>query len=168
MTRLEFIEQYQNKINKILPEFKSQHYIDSDKIGCLFLDKWYYYDIDKCIKIIDITKEARAYIYNLKIGNKIKINSYGNTPDVEVIKISYKRQLDKRGNKIISTITTKEIFSNGGIYDSKVDIKDIIYKSNTYRDIYDSYLHTNGYFLNFSSYDIDLADKVIVNYEGVK
>jgi hypothetical protein len=167
MTRLEFIEQYKNKINRILPEFRQAHIVNDSQIGSLFLKEWVYYDIDKCIKIIDITKEARAYIYNLKIGDKIKIYSYGNEPEVEIIKITYKRILDKKGNKIISKFTTKEILNSNREYINKSIVKDIIYRGSAYREIFDSYLHCSGIFLNFNGYDTEQADKIIARYEGV-
>jgi hypothetical protein len=166
MLRQDFIKLYQNKINGILPEYRPDHYIDNDKIGSKFLKEWFYYDIDNCIKIIDITKEARQYIYNLKLRDKIKIYSYGNYDDVEIIKFSYKRLLDKKGNKIISSITIKKVYDNGNIHTDKIKIKDIIFKGNTYRDLFDSYLHTSGIFLNFSNYDIDQANKILTNYKA--
>jgi hypothetical protein len=32
MTRLEFIEQYKNKINRILPEFRQEHIVNDSQI----------------------------------------------------------------------------------------------------------------------------------------
>ena len=161
MTRQEFIEQYKKRIDQILPEFRPDYFIDNDKIGCKSLGNWYYLVIDKCIKIIELTREARQYIYNLKKGNKIKITCYDNKPEVEILKITYKREPDKKGNKIISTFTTKEIFSGGNIYQSKIKISQIIYKGVEFRELLDSYRHCIGIFLNFSSYDIEQVDRIL-------
>ena len=164
MDKIKFIELYQKKINGILPEFRQEHFIDNDKIGCLWIKNWIYYDIDNCIKIMSLTKEARQYIYNLKKGDKIKVNSYGNITEVEILKINYKRSLSKKGNKIISSIGYKEILGSGSIYQGKIKIKEIIYQGNNYQDLFDSYLHFSGYFLSFSNYDINSANKILDNY----
>jgi hypothetical protein len=142
-----FIENYKRRISRIVPEYQKDHYIKDNYICNIFLKEEIKIDIDKAIKIIELFQEARQYIYNLKIGDKIKIDLYGNIEEVDIKKINYKQGLSPNGNKIISTLTVN------GNYLSKIKIADIQYRGVKFYDLRDCTLHCNGNLLSFTEYE---------------
>jgi len=163
-TKNEYIAQYEKKQSQILPEFRKDYNIDNTYIySKQFGD--FKYKIDDVIDLLNFFHEFRQYVYNLKIGDKIRIYCYGNIDDVTITKISYKRGLNRKGEKIISSITCKQILNSGSEYRTKIKIQEVIYKDIQYRDIFDTGLHFYNY-LFFGKYDVELADRIITKIRG--
>lgn len=155
MDKQKFIEQYQKKINSICPEFQKDHYIKDNHICNNFLGKIEKINIDKAIKIVELYKNARQYIYNLKAGDKIKLDYYANISDVKVLKINYKKSLSPKGKKIISSLIVL------GSYENKIKITDIQYRGIRFYDLKTCALHCNGNFLTFTQYESGIVDNFL-------
>lgn len=167
MRRQEFIDRYNKKIKQYLPEYRAEHRIDNDFIYCRGYDnKKYKYSIGNVLTLWNFYEKVKTYIYELKKGDNISQNRFGNTSKVEILKINYKRKYHKNGKKNISSINIKEIFDNGNSYESKIKISDIVYQGVKFSDLVDV-LREFYIFMHFSNYDIEKADRILASIDNI-
>lgn len=163
MNKQEYIKIWNYKNSKTISEFKNGYKIDNDYIYHNWKtdnnDNWLKYKIDDIVILLNFYNEAKTYIKNLQKNNKIYFYCYGKNEYGEIAKISYKRKLNSKGQKIISSITVKKIITNSD-YTTKIKKTDIIYKNVNFGDLFEVCLHFYHY-LFFGKYDLLKADTIL-------
>jgi len=158
ITKNEYIARYKKILNNmaVTKDFK----IDDDFIYYHFVkDGFLKYEINKIVELLNFFNKFKKYIYNLKIDDEISIQLYGTKEIGKIKKISYKRKLTKKGNKIISSITIKNMIENSN-FEQKIKMENITYNDIQFETILDIARHFYSYMF-FSEYDIEKADIIL-------
>ena len=167
INKKQYIDRYNKKYMQIIPECRKDYGIDNEYIYHTWIKEKLKYKISDIVDLLNFYYDFREYIYKLKKSDIIKIYCYGNISNVNITGIIYKRKLDNKGNKIISSIKYKEKLQNGNEYKSKTKIQNIIYKDIQYEKLFDVCLHFYNY-LFFSEYEIQYANEILKKIRGLK
>jgi hypothetical protein len=168
MTKEDYIKIYNEKLARIRSECQKEYKIDNEFVYYFGITDyqdstriWYKYPIEKCLKIMDIFREAIKYLYSLNVGDKITEFSYGSEDrDAVITKINYGRDLRRDGSKRISSFIIKSF------YERKIKPTDVCYGGSRIYDIQDSFRMFNPKgFLFFGQYNIKDAEEIIEKYE---
>jgi hypothetical protein len=154
MTKKDYINAYQNRIDKYIPEFKKDHKIDDNFIYSHWLGTWYKLSIDDCIKVMELNKRKNDYIYSLKKNDKISVSTYGSTYNAKIDKINLSKRKTKNGKTIISSFTvSRDIMENNTYsYNDKIKIENINFENKNIYDINRAFDYASGRFTSISSY----------------
>ncbi len=168
MTKLEYIALYKKSLSKYTSDVHPEFKIDDEYIYHLGITAyndpakiWYSYSIDNCLKIVDIFHNAHDYIYSLKIGDTITLESYGSIDTATIQKINYGKIKLANGTRRISSFTIKTL------YERLARPVEVVFRGSTLESILDVYRYFSprGYKF-FDKYGINNANEIIAKNEG--
>jgi len=162
MDKQKYIELFKKKINEYLPEYQVDHKIDDQYIYSNFIDKWYKIKIDDAVTIINLYQSALSYLYQVKVNDIIRVNSYGSDSYAKIKKINFStKRKRKNGDKFLSSFTALKDYGNGyGNYSHKIGRQQVYFNGILIEDIHNIFLNVTR-FISFSGYDVERIEKII-------